>query len=104
MYLDRVKITIKAGNGGNGHTSFHHSKLTMNGGPDGGDGGRGGDVIFVANEGLNTLYGFTFKNSDNSENIYVRAYAVYNNGQVVLADNIIISATSNLWDLHFRLN
>lgn len=61
MFLDRVTITIKAGDGGNGHTSFFRSKLVMNGGPDGGDGGKGGDVVFVANEGLNTLYGFTFK-------------------------------------------
>lgn len=61
MFLDRVTITIKAGDGGNGHTSFYRSKLTMNGGPDGGDGGKGGNVVFVANEGLNTLYGFTFK-------------------------------------------
>lgn len=61
MFLDRVTITIKAGDGGNGCVSFFRSKLTMNGGPDGGDGGKGGDVVFVANEGLNTLYGFTFK-------------------------------------------
>ena len=61
MFLDRVKITIKAGNGGNGVVSFFRSKLTMNGGPDGGDGGKGGSVVFVANEGINTLYGFSFK-------------------------------------------
>ena len=41
MFLDRVIITIKAGDGGNGHTSFFRSKLVMNGGPDGGDGGKG---------------------------------------------------------------
>ncbi|MBQ9786380.1 MAG: GTPase ObgE [Clostridia bacterium] len=68
MFLDRVTITIKAGDGGNGHVSFYRSKLTMNGGPDGGDGGRGGSVIFVANEGLNTLYGFTFKKKFFAEN------------------------------------
>ncbi len=61
MYLDRVKITIKAGNGGNGAVSFYRSKLTMNGGPDGGDGGKGGDVVFIADEGINTLYDFSFK-------------------------------------------
>ena len=61
MFLDRVTITIKAGDGGDGHTSFFRSKLVMNGGPDGGDGGKGGDVVFVADEGLNTLYGFTYK-------------------------------------------
>ncbi len=61
MFLDRVKITIKAGNGGNGAVSFYRSKLTMNGGPDGGDGGKGGSIIFVADEGMNTLYSFSFK-------------------------------------------
>ena len=61
MFLDRVTLTIKAGDGGNGHTSFYRSKLTMNGGPDGGDGGKGGDIIFKANEGLNTLVSFTHK-------------------------------------------
>lgn len=61
MFLDRVKITIKAGDGGDGAVSFYRSKLTMNGGPDGGDGGKGGDIIFVANEGMNTLYSFSFK-------------------------------------------
>ena len=61
MFLDRVKITIKAGNGGRGAVSFYRSKLTMYGGPDGGDGGKGGDIVFVANEGINTLYGFSFK-------------------------------------------
>lgn len=61
MYLDRVKITIKAGNGGNGVVSFYRSKLTMNGGPDGGDGGRGGSVIFEADESMSTLYDFSFK-------------------------------------------
>ena len=61
MFLDRVTLTIKAGDGGNGHTSFYRSKLTMNGGPDGGDSGKGGDVVFVANENINTLYSFNFK-------------------------------------------
>lgn len=61
MFLDRVKISIKAGNGGKGSTSFLRTKKTANGGPDGGDGGNGGDVVFVATNDLNTLYGFRFK-------------------------------------------
>ena len=61
MFLDRVKISIKAGNGGNGATSFLHTKLVANGGPDGGEGGRGGDIIFVATKNMNTLYNFRFK-------------------------------------------
>lgn len=61
MFLDRVKISIKAGNGGKGSTSFLRTKLVANGGPDGGDGGRGGHVIFKATNDLNTLYSFRFK-------------------------------------------
>lgn len=61
MFLDRVKITIKAGNGGNGVTSFLHTKQVANAGPDGGEGGKGGDVIFRASANMNTLYSFRFK-------------------------------------------
>ena len=60
MFLDKVKIKIQAGNGGNGKVSFIRNKLTMNGGPDGGNGGKGGDVFFVAKNDLNTLYSFRF--------------------------------------------
>ena len=61
MFLDRVKIKIKAGNGGNGSLSFLRNAMTMKGGPDGGDGGKGGDIVFHATESLNTLYNFRFK-------------------------------------------
>ena len=60
MYLDRVKIFIKAGNGGNGKTSFHTEKYVEKGGPDGGDGGNGGDIIFVADRGIDSLIDFRF--------------------------------------------
>ena len=68
MFLDRVKITIKAGNGGDGSSSFLHTAQTANGGPDGGEGGRGGDVIFVASKNLNTLYNFRFHKKFVAEN------------------------------------
>ncbi len=68
MFLDRVKISIKAGNGGKGSTSFLRTKLTQNGGPDGGDGGRGGHVIFKATNDMNTLYSFRFKKKFVAEN------------------------------------
>ena len=55
MFIDRVKIRIKAGDGGNGVTAFRREKFVPRGGPSGGDGGRGGDVWLVADEGLNTL-------------------------------------------------
>ena len=60
MYLDRVKIFIKAGNGGNGKTSFHTEKYVEKGGPDGGDGGNGGSIIFVADRTLDSLVDFRF--------------------------------------------
>lgn len=61
MFVDRVQIHIKGGNGGNGAVSFYRAKYITHGGPDGGDGGKGGDVIFTADGGLNTLMDFRYK-------------------------------------------
>ena len=55
MFADRAKITVISGKGGDGHVSFRREKYVPDGGPDGGDGGNGGSVIFVVDEGLNTL-------------------------------------------------
>lgn len=61
MFIDRITIDIKAGDGGNGAISFHREKYVAAGGPDGGDGGRGGNVIFRVDEGANTLLAFRYK-------------------------------------------
>ena len=58
MFADRAKIIVKSGKGGDGHVSFRREKYVPDGGPDGGDGGNGGSVIFVVDEGLNTLVDF----------------------------------------------
>ena len=61
MFADRAKIFIRSGKGGDGHCSFRRELYVPNGGPDGGDGGRGGDLIFEVDEGLNTLVDYRHK-------------------------------------------
>lgn len=61
MFVDIAKIHLKAGNGGDGAVSFHREKYVAAGGPDGGDGGRGGNIIFVADKNLSTLADFRYK-------------------------------------------
>ena len=68
MFLDKVRIKIKAGNGGDGAVSFHREKYIAAGGPDGGDGGKGGDVIFVADDHLSTLIDFRYRKHYNAQN------------------------------------
>ncbi len=61
MFADRAKIIIKSGKGGNGHVSFRREKYVPNGGPDGGDGGKGGDIVFVVDDGVNTLSDYRYR-------------------------------------------
>ncbi|MFA5561195.1 MAG: GTPase ObgE [Eubacteriales bacterium] len=61
MFIDRVRIYVKAGDGGNGAVTFRREKYVAAGGPDGGDGGRGGNVVFEVAEGINTLLAFRYK-------------------------------------------
>lgn len=68
MFIDSVKITVKAGNGGDGAVAFHTEKYVTRGGPSGGDGGRGGNIVFCADGGANTLIDFRYKRSFKAEN------------------------------------
>ena len=68
MFIDNVKIYLRAGNGGNGAVAFHREKYVAAGGPDGGDGGHGGNIIFRVDEGANTLLAFRYKRKFVAEN------------------------------------
>ncbi len=61
MFIDNIKIYLKAGNGGNGAVAFHREKYVSHGGPDGGDGGHGGNIVFRVDPGSNTLLAFRYK-------------------------------------------
>ena len=67
-FIDKAKITVKAGKGGNGSMAFHREKYVAAGGPDGGDGGHGGSVIFKGDNSLSTLMDFKYKKKYNAEN------------------------------------
>ncbi|MCX7736872.1 MAG: GTPase ObgE [Candidatus Kapabacteria bacterium] len=67
-FIDLAKIVIKSGDGGNGHISFRREKYVPKGGPDGGNGGKGGDVVFVVDPNLNTLLDFKYKRFYKAEN------------------------------------
>ncbi len=68
MFIDKAVIAVRAGNGGNGAVAFHREKYVASGGPDGGDGGRGGNVVFVASDNVNTLADFRYKRKFAAEN------------------------------------
>lgn len=68
MFTDYAKITIKSGNGGNGAVSFRREKYVASGGPDGGDGGKGGSIYFTVNPDMNTLLDFRYKKIFKAQN------------------------------------
>lgn len=68
MFVDIAKIKIKGGNGGNGAVAFHREKYIASGGPDGGDGGKGGNVVFKVDDNLSTLADFRYKRKYVAEN------------------------------------
>ena len=68
QFVDKVRIVIRPGSGGDGCASFHRAKFVQKGGPSGGDGGKGGDVVFEADPRMNTLLDFRFKRHFRAEN------------------------------------
>ncbi|MBQ6298338.1 MAG: GTPase ObgE [Selenomonadaceae bacterium] len=68
QFIDRSKISVQAGNGGNGKSSFRREKFVPKGGPDGGDGGKGGDIVLEVDENVNTLLKFRFNRRFTAEN------------------------------------
>ena len=68
MFVDKVKIFVKAGNGGNGAVAFHREKYVAAGGPDGGDGGKGGNIVLRVNDNLSTLMDFRYKRKYSASN------------------------------------
>lgn len=68
MFIDKIQIYVKAGNGGNGCVSFRREKYIAKGGPDGGDGGCGGNIVFTVDEGSNTLLAFRYKRKFTAQN------------------------------------
>ena len=87
MFADRAKIYVRSGKGGDGHVSFRRELYVPNGGPDGGDGGKGGDVIFVIDKGLNTLTDFKnirkYKAGDGEEGGKKRCHGKNGNDVVI---------------------
>ena len=68
MFVDRAKINIRSGKGGDGAVTFRREPYVPEGGPDGGDGGKGGDVVFKADNSLRTLMDFRYKRKYQAEN------------------------------------
>src|SRR6185312_12765844 len=67
-FIDKVEVALAAGKGGNGRVSFRHEKFISKGGPDGGDGGKGGNVVFVASRNQNTLARFRYDKDLSAKN------------------------------------
>ena len=105
MFIDVAKVLVVAGDGGDGAVSFRHEKFVDKGGPDGGDGGKGGNVVFVADPNVNTLVDFRFKpelradkggngakrnrHGANGENLYVKVPV----GTMIFGDDLIADLT-----------
>ena len=67
-FIDKARITVRAGNGGNGAVAFHREKYVAAGGPDGGDGGNGGSIVVLVDDHMSTLMDFRYKRKYVAEN------------------------------------
>ena len=107
MFTDYAKIYIRSGKGGDGHVSFRRELFVPDGGPDGGDGGRGGDIIFEVDKGLNTLTDFRHVRkyvAENGEEGDLTFANVAGFGQLYLKDgDRPIAAVPTEWDEQFGL-
>ena len=81
VFVDRVVVNANAGNGGSGIVSFRREKFIPMGGPDGGDGGRGGDVIVVGDSNLATLLDYTYRDSWRATDVAHASAAAWHGGK-----------------------
>jgi GTP-binding protein len=91
MFIDKAKIYVKAGDGGDGRVSFRREKYVTNGGPDGGDGGDGGDIVFIVDDNMRTLMDFRYKRKHVAENGEMGGV---NNSSGKSADALVIKVPS----------
>ena len=96
MFIDYAKIIIASGKGGNGAISFRREKYVANGGPDGGDGGKGGSVFFRVDLGLNTLVDFRYNKKYLGDKRYISAHSLLTTGNLVNKEFAFYKITKEL--------
>src|SRR5699024_12647319 len=99
-FLDHAKVEVKAGKGGDGMVAFRREKYVPDGGPAGGDGGQGGDVIFIVDEGLRNLMDFRynrhFKAKNGENGISKRKYCARDIYLIIIVSHIMFVTTADI--------